>query len=52
LRLCRTFNISHSRKGNPLDNAVIENFHSILKKEALYNNDITTLEEYIELVHE
>lgn len=44
--------ISHSRKGNPLDNAVIESFHSLLKKETLYNNDITTLEEYIELVHE
>lgn len=44
--------ISHSRKGNPLDNAVIESFHSILKKETLYNNDITTLEEYIQLVHE
>lgn len=44
--------ISHSRKGNPLDNAVIESFHSILKKETLYNNDITTLEEYIQLVDE
>ena len=44
--------ISHSRKGNPLDNAVIESFHSILKKETLYNNDITSLEEYIRLVHE
>ena len=43
--------ISHSRKGNPLDNAVIESFHSILKKETLYNNDITSLEEYIQLVH-
>lgn len=44
--------ISHSRKGNPLDNAVIESFHSILKKETLYNHDITSLEEYILLVHE
>jgi len=44
--------ISHSRKGNPLDNAVIESFHSILKKETLYNNNIITLNEYIELVHE
>jgi len=44
--------ISHSRKGNPLDNAVIESFHSILKKETLYNNSITTLEEYIQLVHD
>ena len=44
--------ISHSRKGNPLDNAVIESFHSLLKKETLYNNNITTLEEYIQLIHE
>lgn len=45
-------NISHSRKGNPLDNAVIESFHSILKKETLYNNSIITLDEYIQLVHD
>ncbi|QWB96649.1 DDE-type integrase/transposase/recombinase [Mycoplasmatota bacterium] len=44
--------ISHSRKGNPLDNAVIESFHSILKKETLYNNDITSLKDYVQLVHE
>lgn len=44
--------ISHSRKGNPVDNAVIESFHSILKKETLYNNDITSLSYYIELVRE
>jgi transposase InsO family protein len=44
--------ISHSRKGNPLDNAVIESFHSILKKETLYNNSITTLNHYIQLVHD
>lgn len=44
--------ISHSRKGNPLDNAVIESFHSILKKETLYNNSITTLDKYIQLVHD
>ncbi len=44
--------ISHSRKGNPLDNAVIESFHSSLKKETLYNNDITSLKEYIELVNQ
>ena len=44
--------ISHSKKGTPLDNAVIESFHSILKKETLYNNNITSLDEYIQLVHE
>ncbi|MBU0997469.1 MAG: integrase core domain-containing protein [Firmicutes bacterium] len=40
--------ISHSKKGNPLDNAVIESFNSILKKETLNNNDITSLKEYIQ----
>lgn len=44
--------ISHSRKGNPLDNAVIESFHNILKKETLYNNDISSLTDYVQLVHE
>ncbi len=42
--------ISMSRKGTPLDNAVIESFHSILKKETLYNNNIKNFEEYIQLV--
>jgi transposase InsO family protein len=44
--------ISMSRKGTPLDNAVIESFHSSLKKETLYNNNIKNLEEYIQLVIE
>lgn len=44
--------ISMSRKGTPLDNAVIESFHSILKKETLYNNNIKNFEEYIQLVIE
>lgn len=42
--------ISMSRKGTPLDNAVIESFHSLLKKETLYNNDIKSHEEYIKIV--
>lgn len=29
---------SYSRKGNPYDNACIESFHSILKKEEIYQN--------------
>lgn len=41
--------ISMSRKGTPLDNAVIESFHSILKKETLYNN-IKSHQEYIKIV--
>ena len=44
--------VSHARKANPLDNAVIESFHSLLKKETLYNHPITTLEQYISMVHE
>ena len=42
--------ISMSRKGTPLDNAVIESFHSLLKKETLYNNDIKSHDEYIKIV--
>ncbi len=42
--------ISMSRKGTPIDDSPMENFHSILKKETLYNNDIISLENYIELV--
>ena len=44
--------ISHSRKSNPLDNAVIESFHALLKKETLTNNDITSLKSYIKIVHD
>ena len=44
--------VSHSRKANPLDNAVIESFHALLKKETLYNNDITSLKSYIQIVHD
>lgn len=52
-RVCESngIQISMSRKGTPLDNATIESFHSLLKKETIYNNDIKSLEEYIELVH-
>jgi len=30
----------------------IESWHSLLKKETLYNNNITSLQEYIQLVEE
>ena len=36
---------SFSRKGNPYDNACIESFHSILKKEEVYRNPYRTFEE-------
>ena len=42
--------ISMSRKGTPIDDSPMESFHGILKKETLYNNDITSLPEYIALV--
>lgn len=44
--------ISMSRKGSPLDNSPIENWHSLLKKETLYNNNITSIAEYISLVED
>ena len=44
--------ISMSRKGTPIDDSPMESFHAILKKETLYNNDITNLVEYIALVED
>jgi transposase InsO family protein len=41
-----------SRKGTPIDDSPIEVFHSLLKKETLYNNNITSLQEYIILVED
>jgi len=36
---------SFSRKGNPYDNACIESFHSVLKKEEVYLNTYQDFEE-------
>ena len=36
---------SFSRKGNPYDNACIESFHPVLKKEEVYLNTYHTFEE-------
>ena len=44
--------ISMSRKGTPIDDSPMESWHAILKKETLYNNNITSLEHYIQLVEE
>ena len=44
--------ISMARKGTPLDDAPIESWHSLLKKETLYNNNITSLQEYQKLVED
>ena len=42
--------ISMSRKGTPIDDSPMESFHGILKKETLYNNNITDIKEYIDMV--
>ena len=44
--------ISMTRKGTPIDDSPIESWNAILKKETLYNNNITSLQEYIQLVEE
>ena len=44
--------ISMSPKGSPVDNSPIESWHSLLKKEVLYSNNITSLVEYITLVED
>lgn len=44
--------ISMSAKGSPVDNSPIESWHSLLKKEVLYNNNISSLSEYIALVED
>lgn len=44
--------ISMSRKGTPIDDSPMESFHGILKKETLYNYDITSLEQYIDIVQD
>ena len=43
--------ISMARKGTPLDDAPIESWHALLKK-TLYNNNITSLQEYQKIVEE
>ena len=37
-------------KGTLIDDSPIESWHSLLKKETLYNNNISYLQEYIQLV--
>ena len=39
-----------SRKGNPYDNAMVENFFSILKTECIYRHMPKTLQEANELI--
>lgn len=44
--------ISMSKKGSPVDNSPIESWHSLLKKEVLYSNTITSLAQYVALTEE
>ena len=44
--------ISMSKKGSPVDNSPIESWHSLLKKEVLYTNNISSLSEYIAKVED
>ena len=46
-KLTKSYNItpSMSRKGNPYDNALAENFFSILKTECIYRTKLQTYEE-------
>ena len=41
-----------SRKGIPIDDSPMESFHGILKKETLYNNEISSIQEYQALVED
>lgn len=44
--------ISMNKKGTPIDDSPMESWHGILKKETLYNNHITSLEHYIQLIED
>ena len=52
--ICNSNNIqiSMSRKGTPIDDSPMESFHGILKKETLYNNEISSIQEYRLLVED
>ena len=40
------------RKGTPINDSLMESFHGILKKETLYNNEISSIQEYQALVED
>ena len=44
--LCQSIRQSMSRKGNCLDNAVIENFFGLLKSELLYLQEFRSMEHF------
>ena len=53
-KLTKSYNItpSMSRKGNPYDNALAENFFSILKTECIYRSNLQTYEDARLLINE
>ena len=52
--LCNKFNItqSFSEKGCPYDNACIESFHAVLKKEEIYRNIYKNYEDAKKVIFE
>ena len=50
--LANGIQMSMSKKGTIIDDSPMESWHGILKKEALYNNQIKSLDEYILLVED
>ena len=46
------FTLSYSRKGNPYDNACIESFHAIIKKECIYTMKLKDFEESRKVIFE
>ena len=53
-KLTKSYNItpSMSRKGNPYDNALAENFFSILKTECIYRTKLQTYEDARQIIDE
>ena len=43
---------SYSRRGNPYDNACIESFHSVLKKELIYPQELKSYNELERILFE
>ena len=41
-----------AKKRTTIDDSPMDSCHGILKKETLYNNNITSLEHYIKLIEE
>ena len=50
--LANGIQISMSRKGTPIDDSPMESWYGILKKDTLYNNYVSALEEHIQLVED